>query len=337
MSSNNISVTTEQISQKSSLKLVQNFPRSFTLTTTPERATAESLCFVSNKEMLDTALQRNCKGFIVLEKALASTSDFFPKDATVWSTPQINFAMSEVLELFDPRKNSVGIHPTAVVHPTAQIGKEVTIHPYVVVEQGAVIGANTILYPHSYIAAFCKIGQNCIIGPQTVVGSDGFGYFTDRTNTHHKIPQIGIVVIEDNCELGAQCAIDRATLTETKIGKGTKIDNFSHIAHNCEIGENGVFAAGFMASGSTKVGKNVTAAGAVHTAGHLTIGNNIVMGGRAGITHSIDKPGIYSGFPVTNHKENLRMLMTLTHLPKMRKQLNLVLKKLGLDTTAEGE
>ena len=138
-------------------------------------------------------------------------------------------------------------------------------------------------------------------------------------------------MIEDHCELGAQCAIDRAALTETRIRKGSKFDNFIHIAHNCDIGENALITAGFIIAGSSKVGRNLTTAGGTHITGHVTVADNVILTGRTGVVSNIEKSGIYGGFPQTDHKESLRIMTSLASLPKIRKQVTQILKHLGLD------
>lgn len=329
-------ISNEQISQKNSLKTLQVVSLQFSTVKPPDFAYTESLCFVSTPAQFKLAHEKGARGFIVLEKIVNELNPL-PTDSAFWSTTQINYAMSEVLSLFDPKTETRVIHPSAVIHPTAKIGLNVTVGPNSVIEEGAVIGDHTYIAGLVYIGAYCEIGSHCLIGPNCTIGADGFGYYTDRTNQHHKIAQIGIVKIEDHCEFGANCAVDRATLTTTHIHKGCKFDNFCHVAHNCEIGENGIFAAGFMVAGSTTIGKNVTAGGGTHITGHVKICDNVVLGGRTGVISDITKPGMYSGFPQTSHKENLRIMMSQAHLPKMRKQLKIVLNKLGISDSTEGE
>jgi UDP-3-O-[3-hydroxymyristoyl] glucosamine N-acyltransferase len=242
-------------------------------------------------------------------------------------------AMSQVLPLFDLKAQFLkpGIHPTAAVHPLAKVDATAHIGAHCTVDAHAVVGANSILYPSVYVGAYCEVGARCIIGASTVIGGDGFGFVTDRQFKHHKIPQIGRVIIEDDCEFGSQCAIDRAALTETRIKQGSKFDNFCHIAHNVEIGENALAAAGLMISGSTKIGRNFMAAGSVLTTGHLHIGDNVVIAGRSAVTSDIREPGVYGGYPLEPQKESLKTIASLPHLKNLRKQLNRVLKHLNLE------
>lgn len=298
----------------------------------PAMADSESLCFVGTPELLQTALNKNCRALIVLESLHTSHKNQIPENCTVWATPQIPYAMSCVLSLFDRKKDffSPGIHPSAIVHPSAQVATSAHIGAHVVIEAHAVIGENTVLYPFVYIGHFCEVGSNCILAPHVTVGGDGFGFFSDKSGTHHKIPQIGKVVIEDHCEFGTHCAVDRATLSETRIKRGSKFDNFCHIAHNVVIGENALAAGGFMVAGSTTIGKNLTTAGGVHVNGHTKVADNVILTARAGVTQNIEKSGIYGGFPIEDHRESIKTLASIPHIKKMRKQIAKILRHLNL-------
>ncbi|AZZ35902.1 UDP-3-O-(3-hydroxymyristoyl)glucosamine N-acyltransferase [Bdellovibrio sp. qaytius] len=333
-----------------SLKLVQSQSSLFTQVATPQQANATSLVFANTDELLQTAIKQNALGFIIPEKLLSQVQNAIDKSKSVWTTTNVHMSMAEVLKKFNGYTTvNSGIHPQAAIDPTAKLGKNVTVEPFAVIGKNVsigdncIIGAQTVLENDSsvgentkisaqvYLGFNCHIGKNCIIGPQNVFGSDGFGFVTDKQGTHHKIAQIGQVIIEDDCEFGAYCAIDRATITETRIRKGSKFDNMIHIAHNCEIGENALITAGFIVAGSTKIGKQFTAAGSSGVVGHITIADNVVLTGRTGVVSSIDKPGVYGGFPQLNHKESLRILMSQQSLPKLRKQVAKILKHLGIN------
>lgn len=345
------SVSSNQLNQFKSLKIENNDSIEFLEIQPAELATSNSLVFISSKQMLETAVGRGARGFIILEKIYTDLKPILQQNHWTATTPNIHWAMSDVLALFDVNKilTSSTIHPTAVISSTAHIGKNVSIAPYVVIEDHAhiednvTIGSHTViehhakigqythLSPHVTIGSQCSVGKNCRIASHVVIGSDGFGFFTDKTFTHHKIAQIGKVVLEDNVELGAHCAIDRATLTETRIKSGSKFDNHCHVAHNCVIGENAAIAAGFIVAGSTVIGKNFMSSGGVGVLGHLKVTDNVILTARTGVMNSIDKPGMYGGFPAIDHKENLKTMAALSNLTKMRKQLNAILKHLGLE------
>lgn len=353
------SVNSHTISEAgaSALKEVQKSVVEFNKIRPPHLADNTSLVFVSTPEQFKQAMERSAKGIIALDKI--SNLLMASEKISLWTTPNIQHAMCLVLPLFDEKQNYrlTQVHPTAVVHPKAKIASTAKIGAYVVIEEGAEIkdycvidhhvvvqayaqiGSRTYLQPFVFVGAFCEIGQSCILSPHVTIGADGFGYYTERSPQaeikHHKIPQIGKVVVEDGCEFGTLCAVDRATLTETRIKKGSKFDNFCHIAHNCEIGDNAMIAAGFMTAGSTQVGKNFLAAGHVDLNGHIKITDNVVLTARSGAISSIEKPGIYGGFPVEPHKDNLRTMSSLAHLKNLRKQVQKILKHLNLNNEGD--
>ena len=326
-----MNTTSQDINKFKSLLQQKLTDKSFSSVTTPERANTSSLVFTSSVAMTQTALQNGATGFIVLEKIYDDVKGLFLDHHCVWTTKDLKAAMSEVLTAFDRIPHTIGVHPSAIVHPTAQIGAHVRIGEYAVIKDHVVIGDYTYIAAHVVVESFCEIGAHCRIASHTTIGSDGFGYYTDKTFTHHKIPQIGQVVIEDHCELGSHCSVDRATLTETRIKAGSKLDNFCHVAHNCEIGENSILAAGFMTAGSTVTGKNLMTAGGVHLNGHIKITDNVIFAGNAGVVSDVDKPGVYGGYPQVPQKDNLRIMSSLAFLPKLRKQVSQILKHLNLD------
>jgi UDP-3-O-[3-hydroxymyristoyl] glucosamine N-acyltransferase len=186
----------------------------------------------------------------------------------------------------------------AVISDNARIGNNVKIYPQVYVGENVVIGDNTTLFAGVKIYSDTQIGKDCIIHSGTVIGSDGFRFAPENEAGQRKIPQIGNVVIEDDVEIGANCAIDRATLGSTILRKGVKFDNLIHIAHNVEVGENSYLAACNVIAGSTRVGKNCMFSGQVGIVGHLQIADNTIITAQSGISKSITKAGgVYMGSP----------------------------------------
>jgi len=186
----------------------------------------------------------------------------------------------------------------AVISDNARIGNNVKIYPQVYVGENVVIGDNTTLFAGVKIYSDTQIGKDCIIHSGTVIGSDGFRFAPENEEGNRKIPQIGNVVIEDDVEIGANCAIDRATLGSTILRKGVKFDNLVHIAHNVEIGENSYLAACNVVAGSTRIGKNCMFSGQVGIVGHLQIADNTIITAQSGISKSIKKAGgVYMGSP----------------------------------------
>jgi len=244
-----------------------------------------------------------------------------------------------VLQAFHPSKDPLppGIHPTAIIDSSVELGREVRVGAYVVIGpkcrigDGAVIcsgvimgedvevGGMTLLYANVTIREGCKVGARVIVHSGAVIGSDGFGFAPKPDGTYEKIPQLGIVVIEDDVEIGANCTIDRATLGETIIRKGAKLDNLIQVAHNVVIGENTVIAAQTGISGSTRIGRNNMIGGQVGFTGHIEIADNTKIGAQSGVHRSVQTPGqTLFGYPAYPHREAMRMMGALTQLPDLR-------------------
>ncbi|MDL2280597.1 UDP-3-O-(3-hydroxymyristoyl)glucosamine N-acyltransferase [Selenomonadales bacterium OttesenSCG-928-I06] len=271
----------------------------------------------------------------------------FSKPAIRVANPRIAFTL--LLDLYTEKPQiDPGIHSTVVIGKDVKIGDNVSIMAYTVIADGAVIGDNAVIYPHCYIGHKSKVGkdillypqvtirENCTIGDRViinsgaVVGSEGFGFVT-KDKIHHKVPQVGGVLIEDDVEIGANSNIDRATTGFTVIKKGTKIDNLVHIAHNVVMGENCLIVAQTGISGSVIVGNNVTFAGQSGTAGHLKIGDNCVFTARAGIISDVESNSFYSGYPARPHREWLKIKaagVRLIDFTKKIKELEEKIKKI---------
>ena len=332
------SVTSKQISEQAQQVLTLKSGSHLHMTVEDvlpaDQAHLKCLVFASDLELFKSAASKKVQVFIVKENIWSEVEKLAHAEMIIWSTPNIPMAMSLVLPLFDLKAEFLkpGVHVTAFVHPHAQVDPTAYIGAHCSIEAHAKIGAHSILYASVYVGAYCEIGDRCLIGPMTTIGADGFSFFTDKQNSHHKIPQIGRAIIEDDCELGAHCAVDRAALTETRVGKGTKMDNYCHIAHNVTVGENSLLTAGFMVAGSTKMGKNLVTAGAVHVTGHIQIADNVVLTGRSGVTSSIKESGVYGGYPLETHRESLKTLVSIPQIKIIKKQVARILKHLNLNT-----
>lgn len=216
---------------------------------------------------------------------------------------------------------NVSVFPFVYLSKGVQIGNNVTIYPNVFIGENSRIDDDTLIYANVSIRENVFIGKRVIIHSGTVIGSDGYGFATEK-GIHHKIPQTGDVIIEDDVELGACVTIDRGTLGPTCIGKGTKFDNQVHIAHNVSIGENSLVIAQAGISGSTKIGKSVTIAGQSGLAGHLNIGDNVIIAGRSAVINSLKSGSIVSGFiPARDHRKSLRVSASLASLPELIKRV----------------
>lgn len=238
-----------------------------------------------------------------------------------------------------------GIHPSAVVHIDAIIGDNVTIGPLAVIDQGAsiganttisarcyvgpdtVIGANTFLHPNVTVRERCKIGDRVIIQPGAVIGSCGFGYVTDAKGRHIKLNQVGIVIIEDDVEIGANTTIDRARMKSTTISRGTKIDNLVQIGHNVIVGPHNIIVAQTGIAGSSKTGSYVVMGGQVAVAGHLSIADKTMIAGKSGVSKSLTETGKYGGIPVLPIHEYNRNSVFLRNIETYIEQIKALQQK----------
>lgn len=250
------------------------------------------------------------------------------------------FAFVKILRLIteEEKNHPQGIHSTAIIDKNVALGRDVSVGAYTLIGEKVEIGEGTIIYPHCYIGRQTKIGKNCliysrvcireksiignrvIVHPGVVIGSDGFGFLPHpQTLAHQKIPQIGVVEIGDDVEIGANSAIDRATVGKTKIGSGTKIDNLVHIGHNVEIGENCLIAAQVGIAGSTKIGDNVVFGGQAGVTDHISIGEGVKVAGRAGVIGNLSAGVTVSGFPAREHRKMLKIYALTDKLPEIYK------------------
>ena len=247
-------------------------------------------------------------------------------------------ALARAVELFaDPWRPPPGVHKLAVVGEGASIADGASIGPFVSIGDGARIGARTILYPHVAVGRHAEIGEDCVlhahvsirervrIGSRVIVqdgaviGSDGFGFARRPDGSHHKIPQIGGVVVEDDVEIGANTAIDRPAVGETRIAAGAKLDNLVQIAHGVTIGSNALLAAQVGIAGSSTIEDAVTLAGQVGVAGHLTIGKGAIATAQTGIPNSVEPGAFVSGYPAIPNRDWLKSSAVFRKLPELRK------------------
>ena len=311
------------------------------------RRTHASLVFVSRPEQLAAAIRLKA-AIIVVHRKIAQLVEDSGTTSCCFAVSAIPTAMTVLLKYFDhkaERFTQWGTrHPTALVHPTAVLGANVVLGPYcvigarasigngcligahTVVENDARIGADTILHPQVFVGAACEIGSACEVHPHTTIGSDGYGYAKDASGRPRKIPQLGTVKIGDEVEIGGNCSIDRATLTATYIRSGAKLDNICHIAHNCDLGENGLYTAGFMMAGSTTIGRNFVTGGNSVVGAHLKVADDVILAGRSTITNNVTEAGQYGGYPLQPLREALKTLVTIGQLNDMRKSLNGLIK-----------
>ena len=260
------------------------------------------------------------------------------------SNPYLTFARA--VELFyQPLQAAPGIDATARIAPSARIGEGASIAPYVVVEGDVEIGKNCTLYPfvhisrgvrigdnfkayaHVSVREFCRIGQGVILQDGVKIGTDGYGYAKKDDGSYYKIVQSGIVVLEDDVEVGANATIDRATIGETRIRRGAKIDNLVQIGHASDVGENSLLCAQVGLAGSSKIGKNVILTGQVGVAGHLEIGDGVIATAQTGIPSSVEAGKVISGYPAIDNKTWLKSSAVFKRLPELLKRIEALEKK----------
>jgi UDP-3-O-[3-hydroxymyristoyl] glucosamine N-acyltransferase len=307
-----------------------------------EEGKAGTLAFLANPKY-ESYLYTTLASIVLVNK------NFEPKaevKATLIKVDDAYQAFASLLELYSRTKNEElkGIEQPSYIDPSAtvgtgiyagafsyigkntKVGKGAKLYPHVFIGNNVIIGDNCILYSGVKIYDNCIIGDNCILHAGSVIGSDGFGFAQQHDGTYKKIPQIGNVIIENDVEIGANTTVDCGTMDSTIIRRGAKIDNLVQIAHNCEVGENTVIAAQTGLAGSTKVGKNCKFAGQVGIAGHLSVGDNVQIGAQSGVTKSIKDNQIVLSSPAFNYKDALKTYTIYRNLPKLREELNQLLK-----------
>jgi UDP-3-O-[3-hydroxymyristoyl] glucosamine N-acyltransferase len=298
-----------------------------------ESARPGQITFAVSSKFVPLAIASKASALIVDEKFPA-----LQKPTLRTRNPQFAYARAvEILHVLPQEKR--GIHPTAVIDPSARIaanasigacvvigadvaiGENCTLLPQVVIYRGVKIGKNFFAHAHVSIRENCEIGDNVLLHNGVVIGSDGFGFAKDDNGNWYKIPQTGRVVIEDNVEIQANSCVDRASLGETRIGRNTKIDNLSQVAHNCVIAENSMLCAQVGLAGSTEIGKNVILAGQVGVAGHCKIGDGVVVTAQSGTHGDIPAGSMVSGTPAFDHKQWLRSVTAFMKLPEMARAI----------------
>jgi UDP-3-O-[3-hydroxymyristoyl] glucosamine N-acyltransferase len=265
--------------------------------------------------------------------ALIVPPDVEVRDKPFIVTEDPRLAFSKVLELFAPDlRPETGVHRSAVIGENVFLGEGVSVGANSYVGDGAIIGDNTVIHPLAYVGPEASIGSDCAVHPQAyvgprvqmgdrvvihagaAVGADGFGYLQTEQG-HRKIPQIGTVILEDDVEVGANSTIDRATVSVTRIGAGTKIDDQVHVAHNVVLGRNCLLCGQVGIAGSTTIGDNVVMGGQAGVNDHVRVGSNVVLAARSSVFGDIDEPGIYSGYPAGPHQKQLRIIAYTRRLP----------------------
>jgi len=294
-----------------------------------EQAGPGQLTFVSNPKYAAAAKTTKASAVIV--------SDDFPAvPSAMLRTKNPYLAWAKAIELFyQPLQYAIGVHPTAVVHRAAKLGKNTHIGPYVVIDEGVEIGDNAVLlahvviyrgakigdnffaHAHAVVREFCRLGDNVLLQNGVVVGCDGFGFAKDDSGHWHKIVQSGTAVLESDVEVQANSCIDRASIGETRIARGAKIDNMVQVGHGCTVGTDTLLCAQVGLAGSTDVGNNVVLAGQVGVAGHCKIGDGAIATAQSGIPNNVPSGATVSGYPAIDYKLWLKCCAAYPRLPEI--------------------
>lgn len=305
-----------------------------------DEAGAGHLTFVSNTKYAAKARTTKASAVIV-------STEFPDIPAATLRTSNPYLAFAHAVELFySVPEPSRGIDSSARIAASARLGEGASIGPYVVIEDDVEIGANCTIFPfvhicsgariganfkayaHVTVREFCVVGNNVILQDGAKIGTDGFGYAKQEDGRYYKIVQSGIVILEDDVEVGANATIDRGTIGETRIRRGAKIDNLVQVGHASDVGENTLLCAQVGLAGSSKIGRDVILTGQVGVAGHLEIGDRVIATAQTGIPNSIEPDKIVSGYPAIDNKLWLKSSAVFKRLPELLKRIEALEKKL---------
>mgnify|MGYP005809691895 CR=1 FL=1 len=298
-----------------------------------EEAGPDQITFVANPKYAAAARTTRAAAVIV-------APDFPEIQAATLRTRNPYLTFARAIELFyQPPQYPPGIHSSAVVHPSAKIGKNASIAagvviyqdvvigdncvllPYVVIYPGARIGNNFFAHAHAIVREHCRLGDNVILQNGAIVGADGFGFARDNAGEWKKIVQSGPAVLEDDVEVQANACVDRASIGETRIHRGAKVDNLVQVGHGSEVGEQSMLCAQVGLAGSTAIGKNVILAGQVGVAGHCTVGDGVIATAQSGIPNDVDPGKMVSGYPAIDNKVWLRCVAVFNRLPDLARMV----------------
>ena len=304
-----------------------------------EQAGPSELTFLANPKY-SPKVKHTRAGAILVAEAVRG----LPIASLVSSNPYLDFARA--LELFyQPPRPAPGISPLASIAPTAEIGESASVGAFAVVGERVKIGRNAVLHPHvviyegaqigddfyahsqAVVREFCRIGNRVVLGNGVVIGGDGFGFAHRSDGSHYKIPQSGVTVIEDDVEIQSITSVDRATIGESRVKRGAKIDSMVQIGHACVVGEDNIICAQVGLAGSTVLGRNVVLTGQVGVSGHLTIHDNAVVYAQSGIGGDVKEGSVVSGSPAFDAREWLRAVTAFQKLPELVKTVRDLKKK----------
>jgi UDP-3-O-[3-hydroxymyristoyl] glucosamine N-acyltransferase len=304
-----------------------------------ESAEAGQLTFLANRRYYPLLKTTRASAVLIEEGIALEREASLPVVAALRSrNPYLAFA--QAIELFyEPPKYAPGIHPTAIISKSAKIGEGAHIGPYCYVDEDVEIGRNAVLHSfvtiyrgvkigddffahaHAVVREYCRLGNRVILQNGVVIGGDGFGFAKQKNGTWHKMIQSGSAVLEDDVEVQSNSCVDRATVGETRVARGAKLDDLVLVGHGSRVGTNTLLCGQVGLAGSTKVGSDCILAGQVGSAGHIHIGDRTVVGAQGGIPHDLASDKHYSGTPCVEHRQWLKNAVAFNRMPELQKRL----------------
>ena len=304
-----------------------------------EYAEPGQITFLANRKYFPLLKSTRASAVLINEgAAIEREAGLSPLAALRTQSPYLSFA--KALELFYQAPRYVqGIHPTAIIAKSAklgdgahvgpycyiddeaQIGRNAVLHSFVTIYRGAKIGDDFVAHAHSVVREFCRIGNHVILQNGAIIGGDGFGFAKRQDNTWYKMMQSGPAVLEDDVEVQANACVDRATVGETRVGRGAKLDDLVLVGHASQVGADTLLCGQVGIAGSTKIGNNCILAGQVGTAGHLSIGDGTILTAQSGVPNDVPPRSMYSGYPAVDNRQWLKMMAALNRLPELQKRV----------------
>ncbi len=304
-----------------------------------EHAEAGQITFLANRRYFPLLKTTHASAVLVEEGITLDREASLPALAALRSgNPYLSFA--KAIELFyQPPRYAPGIHPTAIIAKSARIGEGAHVGPYCYVDEDVKIGRNAVLHSfvtiyrsakieddffahaHAVVREFCRVGNRVVLQNGVVIGADGLGFAKLKDGSWYKMAQSGPAVLEDDVEVQANACVDRATVGETRIGRGTKLDDLVLIGHASRVGANTMLCGQVGLAGSTKVGSNCILAGQVGTAGHLIVGDGTVITAQSGVPNDVPAHALYSGYPAVDNRQWLKTMAALNRLPELQKRV----------------
>jgi UDP-3-O-[3-hydroxymyristoyl] glucosamine N-acyltransferase len=304
-----------------------------------EHAGPGQITFLANRKYFALLKSTQASAVLINEGAVIEREPGLPSLAALRSAnPYLAFA--HAIELFyQPPRYAPGIHPTAIIAKSAKLGDGAHVGPYCYVDEEAEIGRNTVLHSfvniyrgakigddffahaHAVVREFCRIGDRVTLQNGVIIGGDGFGFAKRPDGRWHKMAQSGPTILEDDVEVQANACVDRATVGETRIGRGAKIDDLVLVGHASQVGAHTLLCGQVGLAGSTRVGNNCILAGQVGTAGHLSIGDGTILTAQSGVPNDVPQRSMYSGYPAVDNRQWLKMMAALNRLPDLQKRV----------------